>query len=83
MGGRGGRSPAMGRLASFSHSRCRRHRAAIVAAADTTDEISGSGPGGRITRDDVLDHIDATGATKQAPAPPDPSTAAEPDKARA
>jgi len=32
------------------------------------DSISGSGPGGRITRDDVLDHIDATGANRQAPA---------------
>jgi 2-oxoglutarate dehydrogenase E2 component (dihydrolipoamide succinyltransferase) len=30
--------------------------------------INGSGPGGRITRDDVLDHIDKTGA-KAAPAP--------------
>ena len=29
------------------------------------DSITGSGPGGRITRDDVLDHIDATGATSQ------------------
>jgi 2-oxoglutarate dehydrogenase E2 component (dihydrolipoamide succinyltransferase) len=33
------------------------------------DEITGSGPGGRITRDDVLDHIDATGANRQDPAP--------------
>ena len=33
------------------------------------DAITGSGPGGRITRDDVLDHIDATGATSQGPAP--------------
>jgi pyruvate dehydrogenase E2 component (dihydrolipoyllysine-residue acetyltransferase) len=32
--------------------------------------ISGSGPGGRITRDDVLDHIDNTGAT------PEPTVAA-------
>ena len=32
------------------------------------DAITGSGPGGRITRDDVLDHIDATGANRQAPA---------------
>ena len=29
------------------------------------DQIQGSGPGGRITRDDVLDHIDATGASSQ------------------
>ena len=32
------------------------------------DAITGSGPGGRITRDDVLDHIDATGANRQDPA---------------
>ncbi|WP_420450844.1 dihydrolipoamide acetyltransferase family protein [Ilumatobacter sp.] len=31
------------------------------------DDIEGSGPGGRITRDDVLDHIDATGASRQDP----------------
>jgi len=46
------------------------------------DAITGSGPGGRITRDDVLDHIDATGASRQdpavasAPAPSTPSAAA-------
>lgn len=35
-----------------------------------TDAITGTGPGGRITRDDVLDHIDATGAKPAAaPAP--------------
>ena len=28
--------------------------------------ITGSGPGGRITRDDVLDHIDKVGATAAA-----------------
>jgi 2-oxoglutarate dehydrogenase E2 component (dihydrolipoamide succinyltransferase) len=45
------------------------------------DTIPGTGPGGRITRDDVLDHIDATGATPSAasaaPAPsaPGPSAA--------
>jgi 2-oxoglutarate dehydrogenase E2 component (dihydrolipoamide succinyltransferase) len=35
------------------------------------DSIAGTGPGGRITREDVLDHIDkiATGATPAAPAP--------------
>jgi 2-oxoglutarate dehydrogenase E2 component (dihydrolipoamide succinyltransferase) len=33
------------------------------------DAITGTGPGGRITRDDVLDHIDATGANRQEPAP--------------
>ena len=34
------------------------------------DSIAGTGPGGRITREDVLDHIDkiATGATPAAPA---------------
>ena len=31
--------------------------------------INGSGPGGRITRDDVLDHIDKVGATPAAPQP--------------
>ncbi len=50
------------------------------------DAITGSGPGGRITRDDVLDHIDATGATPQAeqpaPAPP-PAPAAAPAPAPA
>jgi len=57
------------------------------------DSITGSGPGGRITRDDVLDHIDATGATRQdaasAPAPaaaraaPAPAPSAPPAKAPA
>jgi len=48
------------------------------------DAITGSGPGGRITRDDVLDHIDATGATPQAApvaaaaAPSAPAPAAAP-----
>jgi pyruvate dehydrogenase E2 component (dihydrolipoamide acetyltransferase) len=37
------------------------------------DSITGSGPGGRITRDDVLDHIDKTGANRQ-----DPAAAGEP-----
>ena len=32
--------------------------------------ITGTGPGGRITRDDVLDHIDATGAAPQPSTPP-------------
>ena len=40
--------------------------------------ITGSGPGGRITRDDVLDHIDATGANRQ-----DPAAAAAPAPAAA
>ncbi|MEO6652345.1 MAG: dihydrolipoamide acetyltransferase family protein [Ilumatobacteraceae bacterium] len=38
------------------------------------DDIEGTGPGGRITREDVLDHIDSTGskpATPQAAAPQD------------
>jgi 2-oxoglutarate dehydrogenase E2 component (dihydrolipoamide succinyltransferase) len=37
------------------------------------DSLTGSGPGGRITRDDVLDHIDRLGA---APAPAAPAPAA-------
>jgi len=48
------------------------------------DAINGSGPGGRITRDDVLDHIDSTGtapapaaaAAPAAPAPAAPAPAA-------
>lgn len=32
------------------------------------DAIAGTGPGGRITRDDVLDHIDRVGAGQPAPA---------------
>ena len=52
------------------------------------DAITGTGPGGRITRDDVLDHIDATGATRQdtaaagapsaAPSTPAPAAPAPP-----
>lgn len=46
------------------------------------DSIPGTGPGGRITRDDVLDHIDAGGtkaAPAAAPAPaPAPAPAAAP-----
>jgi pyruvate dehydrogenase E2 component (dihydrolipoamide acetyltransferase) len=46
------------------------------------DAITGSGPGGRITRDDVLDHIDATGANRQDPAaaaaPPAPAAPSAP-----
>ena len=51
------------------------------------DAITGSGPGGRITRDDVLDHIDATGANRQdpaaagAPAPPPAPSAPTPPPA--
>ena len=44
------------------------------------DDIAGTGPGGRITRDDVLDHIDATGAS---PATPAPAPAAAPAAATA
>ena len=44
------------------------------------DTIAGTGPGGRITRDDVLDHIDAAGANRQdaaaASAPPAAAAAA-------
>jgi len=45
-----------------------------------TSAIVGTGLGGRITRDDVLDHIDATGASKLEPvsASPPPVTAATP-----
>jgi 2-oxoglutarate dehydrogenase E2 component (dihydrolipoamide succinyltransferase) len=39
-------------------------------------QITGSGPGGRITRDDVLDHIDATGSQPQAA----PAEAAPPEQ---
>lgn len=34
------------------------------------DALVGSGPGGRITREDVLDHIDRTGSVAAAPSPP-------------
>ncbi len=34
------------------------------------DDITGTGPGGRITREDVLDHIDAVGSTPAAGAGP-------------
>ena len=49
------------------------------------DAITGSGPGGRITRDDVLDHIDATGATSQGstPAPASAAPAGPPPAAPA
>jgi 2-oxoglutarate dehydrogenase E2 component (dihydrolipoamide succinyltransferase) len=40
--------------------------------------ITGTGPGGRITRDDVLDHIDRTGAK-----PAEPAAAAAPPAAEA
>jgi 2-oxoglutarate dehydrogenase E2 component (dihydrolipoamide succinyltransferase) len=39
------------------------------------DDIVGTGPGGRITREDVMDFIDANGAAKS-PAPPAPPAAA-------
>jgi len=48
-------------------------------------QITGTGPGGRITRDDVLDHIDAKGAKPTAEAAPAaksaPAAPAEPAKA--
>ena len=51
------------------------------------DTITGTGPGGRITRDNVLDHIDATGANRQDPtaasAPPTDAAAAPSDTAAA
>jgi 2-oxoglutarate dehydrogenase E2 component (dihydrolipoamide succinyltransferase) len=41
--------------------------------------VTGTGPGGRITRDDVLDHIDRTGSTPQTTAPaPAPAAPAAP-----
>jgi 2-oxoglutarate dehydrogenase E2 component (dihydrolipoamide succinyltransferase) len=51
------------------------------------DDITGTGPGGRITRDDVLDHIDRTGPTAAPPAAaaaaaaPAPAAAASPPAA--
>jgi len=47
--------------------------------------ITGTGPGGRITRDDVLDHIDslAGGGAQPAPAPAPTATAAAPAPAAA
>ncbi|HUF96892.1 MAG TPA: dihydrolipoamide acetyltransferase family protein [Ilumatobacter sp.] len=46
------------------------------------DDIVGSGPGGRITREDVLDHLDAGGAAP-APAPAAAAPAAAPAPAAA
>ena len=46
------------------------------------DDIAGTGPGGRITREDVLDHIDAVGSTA-APATPAPAPAPAPAAAAA
>ena len=50
----------------------RRQSAAVARGASARQRarprscaITGTGPGGRVTRDDVLDHIDATGATSQ------------------
>ena len=45
-------------------------------------QINGTGPGGRITRDDVLDHIDATGS-KPAATPAAPAAAPAPAPAPA
>jgi 2-oxoglutarate dehydrogenase E2 component (dihydrolipoamide succinyltransferase) len=42
------------------------------------DEIVGTGPGGRITRDDVLDHIDKVGGAAAAPAAAAPAAAPAP-----
>jgi len=42
------------------------------------EAITGTGPGGRITRDDVLDHIDATGAAAAPAAPSAPASAPAP-----
>jgi 2-oxoglutarate dehydrogenase E2 component (dihydrolipoamide succinyltransferase) len=49
------------------------------------DQVTGTGPGGRITRDDVLDHIDRTGsqpaAAAPAAAPAAPAAPAQPQAA--
>ena len=42
------------------------------------DSLVGSGPGGRITREDVLDHIDRTGSTPAAAQPAPAAPAPEP-----
>jgi len=48
------------------------------------DAITGTGPGGRITREDVLDHLDARGAAQPAAAPaPAPAPASAPAAAPA
>ncbi|MGK0332574.1 MAG: pyruvate dehydrogenase E2 component (dihydrolipoamide acetyltransferase) [Minisyncoccia bacterium] len=47
------------------------------------DSITGTGPGGRITRDDVLDYIDAGGAKTAAAPAPAPAPAAAPAPAPA
>jgi 2-oxoglutarate dehydrogenase E2 component (dihydrolipoamide succinyltransferase) len=44
-------------------------------------QINGSGPGGRITRDDVLDHIDKSGAKPQPAAAPQAPQAPQPEPA--
>jgi pyruvate dehydrogenase E2 component (dihydrolipoamide acetyltransferase) len=48
-------------------------------------QIQGTGPGGRITREDVLDHIDRNGGqgAPAAPSAPSPAPAAEPAPAAA
>ena len=45
------------------------------------DHLTGTGPGGRITRDDVLDHIDKTGSAPDAAAVAAPVEAAPPPAA--
>jgi len=45
------------------------------------DHLTGTGPGGRITRDDVLDHIDKTGSAPAAAAVAAPVEAAPPPAA--
>ena len=47
------------------------------------DAITGTGPGGRITRDDVLDHLDAAGGQQAAAPAPAPSAPAAPTQAAA
>ena len=47
-------------------------RRLVAEHALDIDAIAGSGPGGRITRDDVLDHIDRQGTSPAAAAEPAP-----------
>ncbi len=54
-------------------------RRLVAEHAINPDDVVGTGPGGRITRDDVLDFID----TKHAPAATAPAVAAEPAPAPA
>jgi 2-oxoglutarate dehydrogenase E2 component (dihydrolipoamide succinyltransferase) len=52
-------------------------RRLVAEHAINPDDLTGTGPGGRITRDDVLDHIDRIGAAPAA-AQPAPAAVAPP-----